>query len=269
MVTPTRPPVGRPGFEGGAAQQSLPPQQTPVRQPNQPGPPPHIVRIGQDSTKAQSTTTETKREMEQTTRNPAMSSSAENATGDKPVDAPVAFFSARAVDALRENPQTASNTAPKFNPHAESPSIRKTAGIDHSKSVPISKPMLSSLSQTQGTSTPHTRDFINPSSDAHRRIGAPSSGIGRPGLGTSPYRPLTRPNNNNNQQVNQQGQSTDTGTSGPQPTGLKRPALSDVTNAQSATTGAAGPGDAKRPRVGNNEPQQPQQQQQTSVPQQQ
>ncbi|KAL1977943.1 hypothetical protein VTN31DRAFT_802 [Thermomyces dupontii] len=282
LVTPSRPPVGRPGLEGSAAQRSLPPHQTPVRQPNLPGAVPQAVRLGQDPAKAQTTTTETKRgEMEQTTRNPAPSSSAENATSDKPIDAPVAFFSARAVDALRENPQAASNTAPKFNPHAESPSIRKTAGIDHSKSVPISKPMLSSLSQTPGTNTPHTRDFINPSSDAHRRIGAPSGGKARPGLGTPPYRPLTRPNmgsnnnnnnsnsNNSNQQTNQQGQPAGgTVTSAPQPNGLKRPALSDVTNSPTTGTVATGPGDAKRPRVGNNEPQQPQQQQ-TSVPQQQ
>ncbi|KAH8697229.1 hypothetical protein BGW36DRAFT_163943 [Talaromyces proteolyticus] len=177
---------------------------------------------------------------------------------DKPaMETTVGFYSARAVDTLRENPQ-ASPMAPKFDPHAESPSIRKTAGIDHTKSVPISKPMLS------GTSSPTsgTRDFINPSTDIHRRIGAPGgNAIASPvnrGFTTSSYRPLTRPNVDAR---NTGGNPPITTQDGP----LKRPPLGDVTNApvSSTTNGGPGPGDPKRPRLdegAHQAPPQPQQQ---------
>ena len=125
--------------------------------------------------------------------------------GNTGAGAGAAFFSARAVDVLRDNP-SAAQAAPQFDPHAESPSIRKTAGFDHSKSIPIKKPMLSGNGGGGGTSSPAAtaaapnlpRDYVNPSMDMHRKIGAPvGSGIsGGGGIGpsTSSYRPLTRPN---------------------------------------------------------------------------
>lgn len=85
-----------------------------------------------------------------------------------------AFFSARAVDMLRDNPQSGPSAAPQFDPHTESPSIRKTAGVDHTKSVPISKPMITGASPASN----NTRDFVNPSSDMHRKIGIPGGGGG-------------------------------------------------------------------------------------------
>ncbi|KAF7618346.1 DNA recombination/repair protein Rad52 [Aspergillus oryzae] len=156
------------------------------------------------------------------------------------------FFSARAVDLLRDNPQA--NAAPAFDPHAESPSIRKTAGVDHSKSVPISKPMLASVSPAAN----NTRDFVNPSQDMHRKIGAPS-GIGSPmnrGQTTSSYRPLTRPNIDPKNAVNTTAANRGVG---PQNLNGKRPPLSDVTNA--STLGGSGPApiggaiDPKRPKI--------------------
>lgn len=174
--------------------------------------------------------------------------------GNPPPDAAVGFYSARAVDTLRENPQ-ASPMAPRFDPHAESPSIRKTAGIDHTKSVPISKPML----PTASPSTTTTRDFINPSTDAHRRIGAPGGGAmaspGNRGFTTSSYRPLTRPNiETKNAGANPQTTASEGA--------LKRPPLGDVTNAPQpgAAVGTSGPGDPKRPRL--NESANPRQMQQ-------
>ena len=167
----------------------------------------------------------------------------QSADGQRPPSTGATFFSARAVDMLRENPNIAPSGAPQFDPHAESPSIRKTAGVDHSKSLPILRPGLAggSPAANQG------RDFVNPSSDMHRKIGAPGGGIGSPlsrGQWTSSYRPLTRPSagpQNNN--INNNG---------------KRPPLGDVTNANSRPGGngndfVASPGtgisDPKKQRV--------------------
>lgn len=181
------------------------------------------------------------------------------------------FFSARAVDMLRDNPQSVSSAAPQFDPHAESPSIRKTAGVDHTKSIPISKPMLAGASPASN----QTRDFINPSQDMHRRIGAPGgSGIGSPmnrGQSTSSYRPLTRPNVD----------PTTTGSASvppnrpglaPQNINGKRPPLSDVTNGSSGPGGSGpvstgGPNDMKKPRFNEGAPN-PAAQQQQPPPQQ-
>jgi DNA repair and recombination protein RAD52 len=157
------------------------------------------------------------------------------------------FYSARAVDMLRDNPSAAQSAAPQFDPHFESPSIRKTAGVDHSKSLPITKPMLAATSNTH-----NNRDFVNPSSDMHRRIGAPggngmSSPIGR-GQSTSSYRPLTRPNGDLKPVGNNVGSN---GGSSGQIVNEKRPPLSDLTNASYGATiaSATGPGNSKRSRV--------------------
>lgn len=126
--------------------------------------------------------------------------------------------------------------APQFDPHAESPSIRKTAGVDHSKSVPISKPMLAAASPASN----NTRDFINPSTDMHRKIGAPG-GIGSPmmnrGQTTSSYRPLTRQNLDPKQAIS--NAAADRAGFGPPNVNGKRPPLSDVTNA--SVSGSSGP----------------------------
>lgn len=197
---------------------------------------------------------------------------------NQPADPPSVFYSARAVDMLRENPQAAALTAPQFDPHSESPSIRKTAGVDHNKSVPITKPMIAGASPAAN----NTRDFINPSAEMHRRIGAPGGGgggFGSPmgrGQSTSSFRPLTRPsidprnvgagnNNNNNAAV-----PNNRGPPGLQNANGKRPPLGDVTNAPpgpggtGATMPTSGPGDPKRPRMSNegNNISLPQQQQQ-------
>lgn len=169
-----------------------------------------------------------------------------------------AFFSARAVDMLRDN-QSGPSAAPQFDPHTQSPSIRKTAGVDHTKSVPISKPMIAGTSPA----TNNSRDFVNPSTDMNRKIGAPGGGgFGSPmnrGQSTSSYRPLTRPNIDPRNGANPALQNR--GSVGPQNMNGKRPPLNDVTNA--TTPGASGtapmPGvvDLKRPRfAGDMNPQQ-------------
>lgn len=69
-----------------------------------------------------------------------------NAQNLAPPSEGVGFFSARAVSQLAgpkedEEPKlpTAPIAAQAFNPHAESPSIRKTPGIDHTKSKPVGR----------------------------------------------------------------------------------------------------------------------------------
>ncbi|KAL6234198.1 DNA repair and recombination protein radC [Aspergillus navahoensis] len=162
----------------------------------------------------------------------------------------VGFLSARGADMLRENPHGAASAAPTFNPHAESPSIRKTAGVDHTRSVPISKPMLAGSASP--ASNP-TRDFINPSAEMHRKIGAPSGGgVGSPinrGPSVSSYRPLTRPNIDPKTAAQNNTAAADQMV--PNMNG-KRPPLNDVTNASmpggNVSTSAPGMNDPKRAR---------------------
>ncbi|KAF9887884.1 DNA repair protein rad52 [Aspergillus nanangensis] len=177
------------------------------------------------------------------------------------------FFSARAAELVRENPQNGSAAA--FDPHAESPSIRKTAGVDHTKSVPISRPMLTGASPASN----NTRDFVNPSTDVHRKIGVPGpSGVGSPmsrNQTTSSYRPLTRPNVDPRNSVPAVGNRASVG---PQNVNGKRPPLNDVTNASNpGGSGSATPVNAvdpKRPKIGEGAvlPPLPQQQQQHPKP---
>ncbi|KAJ5907845.1 Rad52/22 double-strand break repair protein [Penicillium taxi] len=169
-------------------------------------------------------------------------------TNQPPASQSVGFFSARAADSLRENPNAVTMPGSQFDPHAESPSIRKTAGVDHTKSVPITRPMLSTGSPAPPN---NTRDFVNPSADLQRRVGAP--GAAAPTAGSplsrgplvSSYRPLTRPNLPNAAAINR-GMSAP-----PQNMNGKRPPLNDVTNATTTTPipPAMGPHDPKRPRV--------------------
>ncbi|KAL4878569.1 DNA repair and recombination protein radC [Aspergillus karnatakaensis] len=177
----------------------------------------------------------------------------------------VGFFSARGVDMLRDNPQNAASAAPAFDPHAESPSIRKTAGVDHTKSVPISKPMLTGGASPAAN---QARDFINPATNMQRKIGAPGgSGVGSPmnrGQTTSSYRALTRPNIDPSRVAPNNPTANRSGVGAPNLNG-KRPPLGDVTNA--SMPGGSGPAplpganDLKRPKFDETQPpQQPYQQ---------
>ena len=160
---------------------------------------------------------------------------------------PATFFSARAF-----NPHNAAPAvmAPQlFDPHAESPSIRKTAGFDHSKSIPIKRPMLASVASpstaaaatTAANNNGQARDFVNPSMDMCRKIGAPGGGLSSPivnqgQISTSSYRLLTRPN---------VGAPKGAGD------GAKRPPLGDMANANATTARnwSDHDGDPKRQRV--------------------
>ncbi|KAL9621080.1 MAG: hypothetical protein Q9160_004465 [Pyrenula sp. 1 TL-2023] len=138
------------------------------------------------------------------------------------------FYSARSVStATTTSPSTTNSTnsttldlppqpAPgaHFNIHAESPSIRKTAGFDHRKSAPIPRKIFSSTTNGNTTATSSTttntdpplpsvplpghaaalgRDFINPAADPNRKIGVPGAGFGGGGGGGQYRPPAKRP----------------------------------------------------------------------------
>lgn len=110
------------------------------------------------------------------------------------------FFSARSLKDLPEtaDPGTAvsiDRAAKVFDPHADSPSIRKTPGIDHRSTKPVSrsgvhvppkKPELDNL-----TSAPIAPpNVVNPSLSQLRQIGTPRA-MGSPLGNRGQYRPLT------------------------------------------------------------------------------
>lgn len=87
-----------------------------------------------------------------------------------------------------------------FNPHAESPSIRRTQGVNPGKSAPVRRLQVdgaanggaqSAQQQQQpggagfqsaagngmnGAARPTTTNYINPSADTNRRVGMPQAG---------------------------------------------------------------------------------------------
>lgn len=126
-------------------------------------------------------------------------------------DPPVGFFTARAAESLQNGPGLPLK-APAFNPHLESPSIRKTAGVDHTKTKPVGReavgpPLQAAVSRAS---------FVDPQSDKTRRVGMPM-GAASPLQNRGSYKPpqLKRPVEN----------------SGP------RTALGDVTNMASDASG--------------------------------
>jgi DNA repair and recombination protein RAD52 len=178
---------------------------------------------------------------------------------------PVGFYSARAASVLNGAPDGPAAPVSQFNPHSESPSIRKTVGIDHSRSIPVKRAAMG-VAETTITPAPGfrdampapqapARDFVNPSSDMHRRIGAPSGGmpspIARGGMNGSAYRPPTRrgpiDNNANTSVVSGHGQGQNGAA------GVKRPPLGDVSNMHPSNAGAQGVlgagDDAKRQKM--------------------
>ncbi|KAL8731320.1 MAG: hypothetical protein Q9166_003544 [cf. Caloplaca sp. 2 TL-2023] len=145
-------------------------------------------------------------------------------------DPPVGFFTARAAETI----QSASGPlprAPSFNPHLESPSIRKTAGVDHSKTKPVARDFVGA--PPPPVPSPASRpNFVNPQADKARRVGMPASGMS----------PLSNRNAYKPPQIKRSAE----GIAIQQP----RPALGDVTSTTvnvSADTG----GDVKRQRIGD------------------
>ena len=132
---------------------------------------------------------------------------------------PVGFFTARAAESLQNGPGLPVK-APAFNPHLESPSIRKTAGVDHTRTKPVGREAVGVPPQ----SSVLRANFVNARSDKTRRVGMPL-GAASPLQNRGSYKPpqMKRPVEN----------------TGP------RLALGDVTN----VVCDAG-GDVKRQRIG-------------------
>lgn len=84
-------------------------------------------------------------------------------------DPPTGFFTARAAESI-QNAAGMPLKATAFNPHLESPSIRKTAGVDHTKTKPVEK---------EAVRLPPRSNFANPQTDKARRVGMPV-GTGSP-----------------------------------------------------------------------------------------
>lgn len=92
-------------------------------------------------------------------------------------DPPTGFFTARAAESI-QNAAGMPLKAPAFNPHLESPSIRKTAGVDHTKTKPVEK---------EAVRLPPRSNFANPQTDKARRVGMPV-GTGSPLQNRTSYR---------------------------------------------------------------------------------
>lgn len=112
------------------------------------------------------------------------------------------FFSARAAALLpevgdHEIPPSIAGNLPLFNPHAESPSIRKTPGVDHNRSKPLSRELKHLPGPPQSMNIPAQvmrANIVNPQLDAMRKIGAP--GIPSPMANRGMYKlpTMKRPN---------------------------------------------------------------------------
>ena len=133
---------------------------------------------------------------------------------------PIRFVTARAAESLQNGPGLPMK-APAFDPHLESPSIRKTAGIDHTKTKPVGREAIGMPPQP----TVARANFVNPLSDKVRRVGMPMAAASPlQNRGSYKLPQMKRPLENNEPRV----------------------ALSDVTNVNSD------PGeDLKRQKVGS------------------
>lgn len=123
---------------------------------------------------------------------------------------PVTFFSARSIQTdANQNTAAPPQNRQVFDPKAESPSIRKTPGIDHTSSKPVARngqhvpPASQSSGPTSGgAATGFTgsrpggnagrggSNLVNPSVENTRRIGAPG-GPGSPLANRGSYKPPT------------------------------------------------------------------------------
>ncbi|PGH07896.1 DNA repair and recombination protein RAD52 [Blastomyces parvus] len=186
----------------------------------------------------------------------------------RPQDPVGGFYSARAADKLRSNPYEAPKSAPAFDPRFDSPSIRKTAGINHNASAPVIRTVIGinpprftndtpgsipSASQVQYANLTKTNV---PDSTKRGPVPRPVGGSGngfvppaaRSPMTTSSYRPPTRMTRSNAAQVSALS-NTMTAPAQAQNANGKRPPLTDVTNGQGSEDSANDP--TKKTRVDN------------------
>ena len=168
----------------------------------------------------------------------------------------VGFFSAKAADNLDGN-NNPTGEVPKFNPYAESPSIRKTSGVDHSKSLALNRNTLKpeplpSKEEGEGSAAKASAPMAKAMSEqaVGRRVAGPAAAGMSPrpvGGMTSAYRPPTRHGGPVGGTANAHSPAAPN-TGERVLTAVKRAPLGDLSNVQHSA-GAEG-GDAKRQRIG-------------------
>lgn len=99
--------------------------------------------------------------------------------------ATVSFYPARVAEMVQET--DAPVNAPTFNPHAESPSIRKTVGIDHSRSKPVKQDVV------LGTLNPGSVGVVGGNAASTSSIVGPSRGAGAGGIAGGGVGDFTNP----------------------------------------------------------------------------
>lgn len=115
-------------------------------------------------------------------------------------DLSIGFTASRNAEILQKiEPEATSNTplptiaVTPFNPHLDSPSIRRTSHISHNKSAPISRQTVNAPPGAQPAnpdqSLSRTTNFINPQADPTRKIGMPATANLSPAPNRSAYRP--------------------------------------------------------------------------------
>ena len=160
----------------------------------------------------------------------------------------VGFFTARVAETV-QNATAIPPNVPVFNPHLESPSIRKTAGIDHTKTKPVNRDSLGAVPAVVQGGPSMRSNFVNPQTDQARRIGMPNA-AGSPLQNRNSYKPpqmTKRPAEGNPAQY--VAQTNNLLVNLANLIRFPRPALSDVTSA-SVNTPLNTDGEAKRQKLG-------------------
>ncbi|KAK4496231.1 hypothetical protein PRZ48_012211 [Zasmidium cellare] len=117
-----------------------------------------------------------------------------------PQGIPEGFMTGRGADMLNKPGARPAPTDLAFNPHAESPSIRRTQGVNPGKSAPVSRMQVTGTANggaqppnqqqptggggfqsaagngMNGGPRPITTNYVNPSADMNRRVGMPQQG---------------------------------------------------------------------------------------------
>jgi len=114
--------------------------------------------------------------------------------GPIPQGVPSGFLSAKAAE-VYQNPGKTLTNLPQFNPHAESPSIKRTPGIDHSKSgkvhTDVLEPLIGAVQRPAGAANAASPPARNALADQARRIGMPQ-GMASPLANRGQFRPVKR-----------------------------------------------------------------------------
>ncbi|KAI4207210.1 MAG: hypothetical protein LQ346_000704 [Caloplaca aetnensis] len=152
---------------------------------------------------------------------------------------PVGFFTARVAETV-QNSSGIPLEVSSFNPHLESPSIRKTAGVDHSKTKPVGKDIIGppqSPASAMNAAATGRSNFVNPQVDKTRRVGMPI-GAASPLSNRGSYKPPQMKRDPNGNPVQQ-----------------PRLALGDVPSTTLNVPSDSDGGDVKRQRTGASIPQ--------------